>query len=86
MEATNYFRATSTRDHYSSCSYPAPSPTRHVAKYHSKEPKEENFNIKVKKDNQNEPVKETWIKGTENENVEKDDGLHYQSTCWTMLY
>jgi hypothetical protein len=25
-------------------------------------------------------------KGTENENVEKDNGLHYQSPCLTMLY
>ena len=37
---------------------------KHVAKYHNKEPKEEN-DVKHK---------ETGIKGTKNENIEKDDG------------
>ena len=48
---------------------------KHVAKYHSKEPKEEkDIKHKGEKDNQNEHVKETGIKSTENENVEKDNG------------
>ena len=48
---------------------------KHVAKYHNKEPKEEN-DVKHKggQYNQKQRVKETGIKGTENENIEKDDG------------
>ena len=48
---------------------------KHVAKYHNKEPKEEN-DVKHTggQYNQKQHVKETGIKGTEKKNIEKDDG------------